>query len=525
MTASVSTELVAQEDAEKLAYNLDKLLTTNAAADSFDAPDDRSLRMSDEERVLNELALIVNSKAYRARGPSRNLSVSLPHGVVPDAAHDIETDETRINSGVDKVAALAHTEQHLDPSTDLVNLASLGEGAFAVVELCKTTKHHVFPKGSYAARTGLVACKRLKPECIAEEPLEFDNFMTEAALVKMLVHKNVIECYGCIEYRDKRDGMHCVMILLEYLQGGSLRARIAKRDYTGEQAIRWLREIAEGMSYLHSVAKIGVAHRDLKPDNILLDEFGVAKIADMGMARIAMRATSGEINHVDLDQNYSSAAAPTSPALARKPSFSVTCRTGTPRYMAPENWAGSSYTYKVDVFSFSILAFEVLSGQRAYGELMMNGQALADAVAESGLRPSLPPAWPQPLRDLLSLCWAQEAEARPDFPAIVVKLRVFEENAKLDPTLLAPLIGGNGTPSMNRRHPTTPGADKHGPAAKHNAAGKQGVDKRSPPGKQSPTGRQSRPNGEHAAAQRRGAELESGKKKTGHKSSSMCLIS
>jgi serine/threonine protein kinase len=75
-------------------------------------------------------------------------------------------------------------------------------------------------------------------------------------------------------------------------------------------------------------------------------------------------------------------------------SFSVTCRTGTPRYMAPENWAGESYTYKVDVFSYGILAYEVLSGKRAYGELMMNGQALADAVAEQGLRPTIPGAWP-----------------------------------------------------------------------------------------------------------------------------------
>lgn len=283
------------------------------------------------------------------------------------------------------------------------------------------------------------------------------------------------------------------------MQGGSLRSRIAKKDYSGAQAVRWLVEIADGMSYLHAVANIGVAHRDLKPDNILLDEHGVAKIADMGMARIAMRATSGEINHVDFEENYSSSLQKKSSAKLEVPSdFSVTCRTGTPRYMAPENWAGTSYTYKVDVFSFAILAYEVLSGQRAYGELMMNGQALADAVAETGLRPTVPAAWPPALTDLLAQCWAEDPEARPDFETIAVKLRLFQEAAFKDPSLVASLVGGHRKQSSGAHNPTF--GQSHG-AVKAPA--------------------------EAAAAQEAPAPpvLERSKKKRGQKASSMCVIS
>ncbi|KAJ1627234.1 kinase-like domain-containing protein [Pavlovales sp. CCMP2436] len=333
---------------------------------------------------------------------------------------------------------LAHTEAHLDPNSDLIDIAPLGEGAFATVVLCKPSKRDAFSLHSHAAKSGLVAAKRLKPKCVAEEPLEFDNFLSEAALVKTLVHKNVIECYGCIEYRDKHEGTHCAVILLEYLQGGSLRARISRRDYDGAQALRWLIEIAEGMTYLHTVADIGIAHRDLKPDNILLDEHGVAKIADMGMARIAIRAPSG------------------SPA-------SVTCRTGTPRYMAPENWAGESYTYKVDVFSYGILAYELLSGKRAYGELVMNGQEVADAVAEQGLRPTIPGSWPDALVALLRACWSTDPTERPDFTHVAPELLRIEALSKDNPALISKLVRGHREPHPVPKGPCEPSPPRSTP--------------------------------------------------------------
>lgn len=401
----------------------------------------------ESSRVLAELALIVNSPAYRSRGASRNLAAN----AASDSFSDTELAEARAIAGVDKIAALGLTEQHLDPITDLVDVESLGEGAFATVGLCRTTKRCAFPRGSHAARTGLVACKRLRPECVLNEPLEYDNFMAEAALMKPLVHANVVECYGCIEHVSAC-GAQCATILLEYLPGGSLRTRIGRRDYTGAQAVRWLVEIADGMAYLHDVADLGVAHRDLKPDNIVLDEFGVAKILDMGMARIDMRAPSGESHNVELELNYSAeaAAAPdqshSAPrgALDRSSqSFSVTCRTGTPRYMAPENWAGRSYTLKVDVFSYAILAYEVLSGQRAYSELAMNGQTLADAVAEAGLRPRVPAEWPEALVLLLGQCWQEDPDLRPDFGMIARRLRAFEEEAGREPALLSSLVGAH----------------------------------------------------------------------------------
>jgi hypothetical protein len=123
---------------------------------------DHPNRQSNEERVLFELANIVNSRAYRSRGPSRNLSVTLELGVIPNVAADAEFDEMRMNSGIDKVGTLARTETTLDPNTDLTDIALLGEGTFATVVLCMTSKRAAFPPHSHAAKSGLVAAKRLK---------------------------------------------------------------------------------------------------------------------------------------------------------------------------------------------------------------------------------------------------------------------------------------------------------------------------------------------------------------------------
>ncbi|KAJ1627237.1 kinase-like domain-containing protein, partial [Pavlovales sp. CCMP2436] len=97
-------------------------------------------------------------------------------------------------------------------------------------------------------------------------------------------------------------------------------------------------------------------------------------------------------------------------------------QTGTNRYMAPENWCatayGNSFNAKVDVFSFAILAWELLSKKCAYENLFLTGEMLAEGVAIRGLRPPLPPKWPVELKQLLGECWAEDASRRPEFAEI-----------------------------------------------------------------------------------------------------------
>ena len=100
----------------------------------------------------------------------------------------------------------------------------------------------------------------------------------------------------------------------------------------------------------------------------------------------------------------------------------MTGQTGSCRYMAPEVYLNRSYDHRVDVFSFSVLAYEVLARRRAYDTLLLTMDQVAKAVAASGLRPPLPKRWPPSLSSLIARCWAQDPEERPEFEAVADEL-------------------------------------------------------------------------------------------------------
>lgn len=128
-------------------------------------------------------------------------------------------------------------------------------------------------------------------------------------------------------------------IITEYLSGGSLRAFLHKLEHTAlpmQKLIAISLEIARGMEYIHSQ---GVIHRDLKPENILFDEEFCLKIADFGIACEAAFCDS----------------------LAEDP--------GTYRWMAPEMIKLKAYNQKVDVYSFGLVLWEMVTGTIPYEEM------------------------------------------------------------------------------------------------------------------------------------------------------------
>ena len=93
----------------------------------------------------------------------------------------------------------------------------------------------------------------------------------------------------------------------------------------------------------------------------------------------------------------------------------MTGKTGSLRYMAPEVWREENYTHKIDVFSFAILAWEVLARKRAYEDLRMTPDVMVRAVANRNLRPKMAPKWPGEVCRLLAISWHSEPGSRPDF--------------------------------------------------------------------------------------------------------------
>ena len=355
-----------------------------------------------------------------------------------------------------------HFRQSADIRMDhLVHVRRLGEGGFSKVDLYMWTNPESPTHGSVPVAIKVLKRKIPGPPdpagrmSMVDVPSSWrDIFMAEALISKALHHPNVVLSYGCVrpskdtaldflpevESKDFWEAdKEPLMFAQEYCDGGSLLDKVRQPgSYTACEALAWCVDVAAGMEYLHSRTEVRVAHRDLKLENIVLSG-GRAKVVDFGLARLIVNdevsRVNDEVRRVN-DEPSRSQAEPLTTLPARKPSSQrgqmsppkgalssdVTGQTGSMRYMAPEMWASEPYTHKVDVFSFAILAFELLSRTRAYEGHYLTMQQVARAVAESGLRPNLPKRWPTALSKLLACSWAQNADDRPEFAEIHTEL-------------------------------------------------------------------------------------------------------
>jgi len=179
-----------------------------------------------------------------------------------------------------------------------------------------------------------VALKILRPGLTAAGWLP-ERFEQEARIMAALQHPNVVTVHDCVRLDDGR-----VAIVMELVGGGSLRQRIAAAPdgLPLPQALSWAREIAEGLRAAHGA---GLVHRDVKPDNVLIDEAGIARVSDFGLA------FSGGVKQTRYTQTGAAA--------------------GTPGYMPPEIWRGASADARSDVFSYGAMLYEMLTGRLPQG--------------------------------------------------------------------------------------------------------------------------------------------------------------
>ena len=251
--------------------------------------------------------------------------------------------------------------------------------------------HSRLYKGLYDNKpVALKFIRRPKPDAGGIIAAKLDKqYNTEINALSHLHHKNVIKLVAA-----HRCGP-VYYIITELLPGGSLRSYLHNPEHHPlplERTISIALEIARGLEYIHSQ---GIVHRDIKPENILFDEKFEVKIADFG---IACEETLCDLLVDD---------------------------EGTYRWMAPEMLKRKPYNRKVDVYSFGLLLWEMVTGRIPFENL--SPVQVAYAVANNNKKAMEPEDYcPAAVRPLIEQCCALQPEKRPDFWQIVKTLEKIQ---------------------------------------------------------------------------------------------------
>ena len=188
-----------------------------------------------------------------------------------------------------------------------------------------------------------VALKFL-PDIFTGDPERMARFEREAKLLASLNHTNIAGSYGLEQSEGKR------FLVLEYVPGETLQARISKGALPVEEALALCRQIVEGLEAAHEK---GVIHRDLSPANVMITAEERVKILDFGLAK----ALADEIQSVDSSQSPTITEAMTQPGVVL----------GTAAYMSPEQAKGKSVDRRSDIWAFGCILYECLTGKKVFG--------------------------------------------------------------------------------------------------------------------------------------------------------------
>ncbi len=245
-------------------------------------------------------------------------------------------------------------------------------GTYSEVFLCKWNHQNV-------------AVKRLR---INQKSDQMKSLKLETSLAISLFHPNIVRIFGTLQMENGFMG-----IVMEWADQGSLGGKM--KSLTFSQKVRVSLDICDGVAYLHAQK---IAHRDLKPDNILL--FGTepkAKISDFGTSKVIQTMITN------------------------------TSMAGTPKYAAPELMEqGLQFGRSVDVFSLAIIFYELFSGLDSFPGCKTIVQVVTAILKDK--RPDFPSGFPDSIKDVIRKGWSKDQKDRPDVKAFWTELKKLDES-------------------------------------------------------------------------------------------------
>jgi predicted esterase len=254
-------------------------------------------------------------------------------------------------------------------------LAPLGAGGMGEVYRARDTR---------LQRT--VAIKVL-PAHLSSDHESRARFEQEAKSISALQHPNICVVHDI----GSQDGL--AFMVMEFVAGQTLDKLIPRGGLATDLAMKYAAQIAEALARAHAT---GIVHRDLKPANIMVDESGLVKVLDFGLAKLAERVSP------DSDE------APTMAAVSTTPGMIV----GTLAYMSPEQAEGKPIDARSDIFSFGAVFYEMLSGKRAFqapsGAALLAAVMRDDPKSLSEIRHDIPPE----VRRIVTRCLKKDPAAR-----------------------------------------------------------------------------------------------------------------